>query len=174
MGRSLSFGGNWNGSKLAMSESYFWLTFVNRRHIISDLRPYVCTVLHCPFGTDTFNSMSAYLRHETQWHKTSPGTSQSSSSESTYMKENESCTFCGLTTTGAMGKNSWCRHVGRHMEEIAFTVISKTYKDWEFYSDSATTGSSHDFNGQPSESRFNSAAPSRAICPGDTRLVECQ
>jgi Fungal Zn(2)-Cys(6) binuclear cluster domain len=28
-------------------------------------------------------------------------------------------------------------HLGRHMEEIAFAVVTKPYDDWEFYSDSS-------------------------------------
>lgn len=31
------------------------------------------------------------------------------------------------------------RHVGRHMEEIAFTVVTKPYEDWEFYSEASST-----------------------------------
>ena len=32
------------------------------------------------------------------------------------------------------------RHVGRHMEEIAFSVVSKPHEDWSFYSNSSALG----------------------------------
>lgn len=31
------------------------------------------------------------------------------------------------------------RHICRHMEEIAFTVVTKPYEDWDFYSDASST-----------------------------------
>ena len=29
------------------------------------------------------------------------------------------------------------RHIGRHMEEIAFAIVTKPYEEWDFYSDSS-------------------------------------
>ncbi|KIW92185.1 uncharacterized protein Z519_07169 [Cladophialophora bantiana CBS 173.52] len=31
------------------------------------------------------------------------------------------------------------KHIGRHMEDIAFAVVPHQYVDWEFYSESATS-----------------------------------
>ena len=44
--------------------------------------------------------------------------------------ENNKCLFCGESNGGR-------RHIERHMEEVAFTVVSIPYKEWEFYSDSS-------------------------------------
>ena len=48
------------------------------------------------------------------------------------------CVFCGEVLL----EDGWeerVRHVGRHMEEIAFTVVTKSYEDWEFYSDASSS-----------------------------------
>lgn len=47
--------------------------------------------------------------------------------------DSRSCLFCGEVTYG----HTYSPHVGRHMEEIAFSVVSKPYEDWSFYSDSS-------------------------------------
>ena len=44
------------------------------------------------------------------------------------------CLFCGEVLSEA-GGHEYARHIGRHMEEIAFAVVRKPYEDWEFYSD---------------------------------------
>ena len=45
------------------------------------------------------------------------------------------CLFCGEQTEGKI--NSREKHIGRHMEEIAFAVVRKPYEEWDFYSDSS-------------------------------------
>ena len=45
------------------------------------------------------------------------------------------CIFCGEATVGK--NNDREKHIGRHMEEIAFAVVRKPYDQWEFYSDSS-------------------------------------
>lgn len=45
------------------------------------------------------------------------------------------CPFCNELT--GTGKNSRAAHIGRHMEEIAFTVCNTPYQEWDFYSDSS-------------------------------------
>jgi hypothetical protein len=31
------------------------------------------------------------------------------------------------------------RHLGQHMDEIAFAVLTKPYKEWEFYSEASSS-----------------------------------
>ncbi|KAL8774267.1 MAG: hypothetical protein Q9209_001018 [Squamulea sp. 1 TL-2023] len=52
----------------------------------------------------------------------------------------EHCLFCGKTIGERV--TDYTRHVGRHMEEIAFAVIPKQYEDWELYSDNSSPWSS--------------------------------
>jgi hypothetical protein len=35
------------------------------------------------------------------------------------------------------------RHLGRHMEDISYTVVTKPYEDWEFYNDINSSESEH-------------------------------
>lgn len=42
------------------------------------------------------------------------------------------CPFCHEYT--GSGKNSRRDHIGRHMEEVAFAVVSTPYAEWDFYS----------------------------------------
>jgi hypothetical protein len=37
-------------------------------------------------------------------------------------------------------------HAGQHMDEIAFAVVTKPYKDWEFYTDSSSSRSGSDLD----------------------------
>ena len=50
--------------------------------------------------------------------------------------DNTKCLFCGVDKLDIEG--SIRRHIERHMEEIAFAVVSKSYEEWEFYSDSSS------------------------------------
>jgi hypothetical protein len=34
-------------------------------------------------------------------------------------------------------RDQFGRHVGRHMEEISFAVVTKPYEDWDFYDGSS-------------------------------------
>lgn len=87
---------------------------------MSDLRPYQCTFEDCTQGDKTYASRAVFIVHESlrhDWH-------------------NSSCPFC-QETVSANNRRGRGRHLGRHMEEIAFAVVPKAYEDWEFYSDSS-------------------------------------
>ena len=82
------------------------------------------------------------MQHETHEHQYMPGQqSQGPSITDTDMgvsnmdpikaHENNKCLFCGENNGGR-------RHIERHMEEVAFAVVSKPYKEWDFYSDSSS------------------------------------
>ncbi len=107
-----------------------------RIHVLQDLRPYVCTVEDCDEPTTQFNSRRSYLLHEIRWHELEPGEFDSDLQE-WKRKENATgvCVFCGEQTGGK--NNSRDKHIGRHMEEIAFAVVRKPYEEWDFYSDSS-------------------------------------
>ncbi len=83
-----------------------------------------------------FNSRRSHLLHEIRWHELGPGKFDSDLLE-WKLRENITrvCVFCGEQTGGK--NNSREKHIGRHMEEIAFAVVRKPYEEWDFYSDSS-------------------------------------
>ena len=109
---------------------------------MSDLRPYVCTSRECDRATESFPSLKDYLIHEIEAHEIC--LSERSSARIVKRKREESivCIFCGERTEAGNGVNARGRHIGRHMEEMAFTVVPKAYEDWDFYTDSSATTSS--------------------------------
>ena len=46
---------------------------------------------------------------------------------------NPNCLFCGEDI--GLNRTNRGRHIGRHMEEIAFAIVTKPYEEWEFYSE---------------------------------------
>ena len=107
-----------------------------RTHVLQDLRPYLCTVENCDEPTTQFNSRRSLLLHEIRWHEMDLGEFEPDLLE---WKLRESatgvCVFCGEQTGGKT--NSREKHIGRHMEEIAFAVVRKPYEEWDFYSDAS-------------------------------------
>ena len=102
-----------------------------------DLCPYSCTAPQCDRANQPFHTLSEYLDHEIKVHtlgltSSIPGHCKRERGRSVV------CIFCGDQTDTGTGRNGRGRHVGRHMEEIAFTVVSKPYEKWEFYSDTAS------------------------------------
>ncbi len=47
------------------------------------------------------------------------------------------CPLCQATI--AQGDRTFARHVGRHLEEIAFAVVTKAYEEWQFYDDTSSS-----------------------------------
>ena len=107
---------------------------------MSDLCPYVCTSRECD-RTASFPSLKEYLLHEIEAHETV--LSKRSLARTARRKREESivCIFCGERTEVGNGNNSRGRHVGRHMEEIAFIIVPKAYEEWDFYTDSSASKS---------------------------------
>ena len=88
-------------------------------------------------ANDSFASRPEFLCHEIVMH----GLDQRfklkgcvSAFEQKVHGDGIACLFCGEALSEA-GRHKYARHVGRHMEEIAFAVVTKPYEDWEFYSD---------------------------------------
>lgn len=121
---------------------------VTRKHVMRDLQPYVCTFPNCDLAHETFPSLNQYLVHEIRTHELGglEGAPSHDNIEGKAVirkmrKASVVCLFCGDRTEEGSGHGSRGRHVGRHMEEIAFTVVSKGYEEWEFYSDSSSARS---------------------------------
>lgn len=117
---------DWQWVPLQASSSN--LTDPIRKHVMKDLRPYLCTLPDCPVARKTYTSPSAFLDHENQGHEVQSG--------SLHQDEIIACLFCGEPLKKAETAKR-ARHIGRHMEEIAFSVVTKPYEEWEFYSDSS-------------------------------------
>ena len=103
--------------------------------MFADLRPYVCSFKDCDLADEQYPSKGEWLAHEydhiiefEEEHLTA-GKSPDQPSELLL------CPFCDEKTDRGM----WPRrdHLGRHMEEIAFAVVTKPYEDWDFYSTSS-------------------------------------
>ena len=106
--------------------------YMIRKHVMNDLRPYICTFPNCSQAGETYISRSAFLKHELSVH------GENDSSLANWMHFlRKNCVFCGKISS-EVGCEERSRHVGRHMEEIAFTVVTKPYEDWDFYTDASS------------------------------------
>ncbi|KAL2043073.1 hypothetical protein N7G274_004133 [Stereocaulon virgatum] len=95
-------------------------------HVFEDLRPYLCTYEECEDANESYPSWSEFIEHEYWAHECG---------------NKADCVFCGEALPAS--RTGRGRHIGRHMEEIAFAVVTKPYEAWEFYSDSASDQSLH-------------------------------
>ncbi|KAI4158441.1 MAG: hypothetical protein LQ342_007439 [Letrouitia transgressa] len=112
---------------------------VNRRldwqkHVMSDLSPYICTVEECSNPHRQYWSVNRYLEHEITVHELRERNLSRDRIKNRKLASIK-CPFCGLQTAEGKGPDSRGRHLGQHLEEIAFLVAPKVYEDWEFYSD---------------------------------------
>lgn len=105
----------------------------NRRHVLGDLQPYVCTSHDCDQAEMTYSTSKAYVNHLRAKHRVS----QKGESFKRLVRPVD-CLFCGERLELSK-KDATHLHVRRHMEEIAFTVVTKPYEDWEFYSNSSAS-----------------------------------
>ena len=105
------------------------LICIFRSHVLADLRPYVCTYPQCDLAMWTYPSKSTFRRHKKSTHNMSSGGARNI---------DRTCVFCGEQIESQLRR---FHHLCRHMEEIAFTVVTKPYEDWSFYSDSCSGSS---------------------------------
>lgn len=131
-----------------------------------DLRPYVCTVQECDRSTESFPSVNQYLSHVIKAHELQPSEQSSTRAFKRRKEESIMCIFCGVRTEAGKGDNVRGRHVARHMEEIAFTVVTKAYEKWDFYSESSSTKSSLYQQSKVVVSRRKSTARGAKAKPG--------
>ena len=87
---------------------------------MSDLRPYTCLYPDCSEACETYVTRLDFSRHERRTHKF-----------------RDTCVFCEKKFP-MFRRREHSRHLGRHMEEIAFMVVTKPYEDWDFYSDASS------------------------------------
>lgn len=121
------------------------LTCFTRKHVLNDLRPYLCTFPNCAIANQSYASRAAILDHEVTVHGLERGLEMVAHELETYAsaakpasdkiihREGVACLFCGEVLSKAE-RDEYARHVGRHLEEIAFAVMTKPYEDWDFYS----------------------------------------
>ena len=103
---------------------------------MGDLSPYICLYEDCKRPDVQYFTMKECLRHELRVHELQ-NVQVPWRKVMFQAKESIICPFCGQQTAEGKGPNPRERHVGQHMEEIAFTVVPKAYEDWDFYSDSS-------------------------------------
>ena len=101
---------------------------------MSDLRPYICTYADCPTAEQSYDSRSSFLNHE-HLHELDKMIRDSEGLGLPPKLIEKACLFCGEIQLG--NSNERAQHVGRHMEEIAFSVVTKPYEDWDFYTESS-------------------------------------
>ena len=111
-----------------------------------DLRPYGCTIEDCSQPDETFTSVKDFLEHEVVSHDSPDFYPVDDFAK--VAEKSIRCPFCGLHTTEGKGRHSRGKHIGQHMEEIAFMVVPKAYEDWEFYSE-ASSGKQEDAYKRP-------------------------
>ncbi len=111
---------------------------MNRRHVLADLRPYLCTFPDCSLASETYIFRAKYVEHEVYTHDIL---------ENRILTDGIICLFCGERIRATDDRS---QHVGRHMEEIAFSVVSKPYDKWSFYSDSSSAFSKNQERAEPS------------------------
>jgi RNA recognition motif-containing protein len=91
-----------------------------RIHVMEDLQPYMCPVADCSFGDTMHSSRRSLLGHLTQHHNAD---------------ESAKCPFCGITELPEqmkVGNRTFIKHIGHHMEEAAFAVVSTAYENWSY------------------------------------------
>ena len=127
-----------------------------RKHVMNDLRSYVCTFLDCSQAGQTYASRSALSFHERNFHK-----KNESNWEERQRGLPTTCVFCEKVLSMADRKDR-SRHVARHMEEIAFMVVTRPHEDWDFYTDASSV------NDQGTDNHRNTTASYDAKGDEDT------
>ncbi|KAL9607335.1 MAG: hypothetical protein Q9167_007743 [Letrouitia subvulpina] len=112
-----------------------------QKHVLYDLKPYQCLEEACLEEDATYASLHELKAHYIDMHPRA---------EIVYKSETNqfmSCPFCNEILEPLPSRSppssvlrSRFKHVGRHMENIAFAVVPRQYENWEFYSES-TSGS---------------------------------
>ena len=112
------------------------LTPWSREHVFADLRPYVCSFKDCDLADEQYLSKGEWLAHEFRNHIIEFQEEQLIA----FKRPDQPsglllCPFCDEKTD--RGTRARGDHLGRHMEEIAFAVVTKPYEEWDFYSTSS-------------------------------------
>ena len=104
---------------------------------MSDLRPYICISRDCAQAEKTYASRMDLIYH-LECHASEYATFVDLDCFRRYAvaQDEWECPICQEKLLNVTS-NERGGHVGRHMEETAFLVVSKPYEEWEFYSDSS-------------------------------------
>jgi uncharacterized C2H2 Zn-finger protein len=142
----------------------------DRKHVFQDLKPYVCTFQECETPHKAYATRKGFATHEARRHR-GAHTYQCFFCKSSFWKRSNAvkhlekshvirrpiggnglivvseknvealhCPFCNKLIDA--GRNYYAQHVGRHLEEISFAVITKPWRKWEFYEETASEKSS--------------------------------
>lgn len=158
------------------SKTCFSVTkFLDEKHVLRIIRPYVCTHENCDQSEYQFKTIKDLLRHIIMKHELH-GVRCTRADVHIRKRASVKCLFCGEQTAIGTGEASRGSHVGGHMEEIAFSVIPKAYEDWDFYPDSSFGGqymdASSENGGRPPSSLFRDEENSRRRYSLMRRLLE--
>ncbi|KAF2110431.1 hypothetical protein BDV96DRAFT_201918 [Lophiotrema nucula] len=81
-------------------------------HVMDDLLPYMCPIAECVAGDDMYARRRDLSAHIKLCHP---------------LETCRQCHFCGKEAN-----SDPIKHVGHHMEEIAFGVLSTSYEEWSY------------------------------------------
>src|SRR5579859_5415695 len=87
---------------------------------MDDLRPYMCIISDCPTDEAMYSRRSGLLAHIASKHMDD---------------KRAQCPFCHLDDLpGALelSMSAFIKHIGHHMEEVAFGVVARTHEDWSY------------------------------------------
>ncbi|KAL4879921.1 hypothetical protein BJY04DRAFT_219725 [Aspergillus karnatakaensis] len=97
---------------------YFVITIKDRRawakHVFCDLSPHICIFLDCSMGNKLYDSRKSWYNHIRLAH-TSPSDSHGSESQ-----------ICPLCKETYRPRETFEKHVGRHLEELSLFVLPRT------------------------------------------------
>ena len=105
-----------------------------RKHVLADLQPYICLSETCDVAHVQYASRAEWSSHEVHDHCMETRETDVQSIDK--IKKQSKCPFC---TEGMEPRNNHReQHIGRHMEEVAFAIVTKPYKYCDFYSNSSS------------------------------------
>ena len=84
----------------------------------------------------------------------------------------KTCVFCEEVLSSYNWKDR-TRHLARHMEEIAFTVVTKPYEDWDFYSDASSVKNQGTDNPRNTTASYDAKGDEDTTYQNPTQRVSC-
>ncbi|KAM7196894.1 hypothetical protein V8F20_006861 [Naviculisporaceae sp. PSN 640] len=122
-----------------------------RRHLLSDLRPWICCQIACDCNSKSFSSREEWLKHLQAIHEAHPRWNVTD------------CPFCAKVITG--GNHYMIGHVERHLRQLSLAALPANHEegseDSESEIDTDSTGletTGNDGTEQPSEERVGRTA----------------
>src|SRR5580700_74428 len=87
---------------------------------MDDLRPYMCIISDCPAGEVMYSHRTGLLEHIASKHMDD---------------KRAQCPFCHLDDIPGglkLSMPAFIKHIGHHMEEVAFGVVARAHEDWSY------------------------------------------